>query len=47
MSERVDLFCGCAFVKAGAKWYQVVSCPDHVMDLKPHDDVPAKLEPRP
>jgi hypothetical protein len=47
MSERADLFCGCAYVKAGPKWYQVVACPDHVMDLKPHDEVPAKPELRP
>jgi hypothetical protein len=40
MTERADLFCGCAYVKAGDKWYQVVACPSHVMDMKPHDDVP-------
>jgi hypothetical protein len=35
MSERADLFCGCAFIKAGGQWYQVVACPEHVMDMKP------------
>ena len=43
MSERTDLTCGCAYIKAGGKWYQVVACPDHVMGMRPHGDVP---EPR-
>lgn len=40
MSERAELFCGCTYVEAGGKWYHVVACPDHVMDMGPHDDVP-------
>ena len=38
--ERVDMFCGCAFVQTGGKWYQVVACPDHDMGMEPLDDLP-------
>lgn len=37
MTERADLFCGCAFVRAGTQWRQVVACPDHEMDMRPQD----------
>lgn len=40
MNERAGLFCGCTYVQAGGKWYQVVACPDHPMDMKPLDEVP-------
>jgi len=42
MSERADIFCGCVFVRTAPKgpWYQVVACPDHVMDMRPQPDPP-------
>ncbi len=45
MSERASLSCGCMYVTVGAEgsWYQVVACPEHVMDMGPHDQLP---EPR-
>ena len=38
MSERRDFECGCAWVKAGGNWYQVVACPLHVMDMRPRTE---------
>ena len=40
MTERADLFCGCAFIKVNAdeKWWQVVACPLHIMAMKPLDE---------
>ncbi len=43
MSERLDIFCGCAYIKAGEQWFQVVACPDHEMDMHP---VPYPPKPR-
>lgn len=44
MTGRAGLSCGCSYIKAGGRWYQVVACPEHVMDLKPHADVPGTGE---
>jgi len=44
VTERWSLPCGCGYVKAGGKWYQVVACPEHVMDMRPRDDVPVPAE---
>lgn len=40
MSERTDLPCGCAWMKAAlapVSWWQVVACPRHVMNMLPLD----------
>jgi hypothetical protein len=36
VSERRDFACGCAWIKvADSNWYQVVACPEHMMDMLP------------
>jgi hypothetical protein len=42
VNEYADIFCGCRFVrvKKNGPWYQVVACPDHLMDLRPQPDPP-------
>lgn len=38
--KRKTLDCGCSYVLAGAKWWQVIACPDHDMTLRPLDFEP-------
>lgn len=39
VSERADLFCGCAYVKVSNRWRQVIACPKHAMDTGEHEGV--------
>ena len=46
MSERTDFKCGCAWMKVGglvqgsSRWWQVVACTHHEMDMHPHYEYP-------
>jgi hypothetical protein len=34
--------CGCRWIKVGGRWHQVVACPGHELDYRPHDGLPPR-----
>lgn len=40
-AESRSLDCGCRYVRAGGRWWQVVACPGHQFTFGPVEEVPA------